>query len=117
MITFMASAAEELRNARLRAGISQRELARRLRTSQSAIARLEGEGSNPTVATIQRVLDATGHRLMLAASRKDPGLDESLIRAQLELTPEQRLRAFEAFNKEARQLMLAGARSRGEDPT
>jgi len=113
----MLSAAEEVRNARLRAGISQRELAKRLGTTQSAIARLEADGSNPTVATIERVLDATGHRLVLAAARKQPGIDESLIRAQLQLTPEERLRAFEAFNKEARRLMIAGARSRGEDPT
>jgi transcriptional regulator with XRE-family HTH domain len=117
MITFMVSAAEEIRNARLRARISQRELAKRLGTSQSAIARLESEGSNPTVATIERALDATGHRLMLAAARKEPGIDESLIREQLKLTPEERLRRFEAFNKDVRKLMLAGARARGEDPT
>lgn len=112
----MVSAAQEIRNARLRAGISQRELATRLGTTQSAIARLEAEGSNPTVATIERVLGATGHRLMLAATRNEPGIDEGLIRQQLNFTPEQRLRAFEAFNKEARKLMIAGARSRGEDP-
>lgn len=117
MITFMASAAEEIRNARLRAGISQRELARRLGTTQSAIARLEGSRANPTVATLDRVLEATGHRLTLAATRKDPGIDETLIREQLKLTPEERMRAFESFNKEVRKLMIAGAQSRGEYPT
>ncbi len=112
----MVSAGIEIRNARLRAGISQRELARRLGTTQSAIARLESNVSNPTVATLERAMDATGHRLMLAAARKESGLDETLIRRQLELTPKERLRAFEAFNKQARTLMIAGARTRGEDP-
>ncbi|MBV8956736.1 MAG: helix-turn-helix domain-containing protein, partial [Solirubrobacterales bacterium] len=54
----MLSASDEIRYARIRAGITQRELARRLGTTQSAIARLESANSNPTVATLQRVLNA-----------------------------------------------------------
>jgi transcriptional regulator with XRE-family HTH domain len=112
----MLSAAEAIRNARLRAGLTQRELAERVGTTQSAIARLEASGSNPTVATLERVLDATDHRLLLASARKNPGVDETLIRMQLRLRPGERLRSFESANREARQLMLAGARARGEDP-
>ena len=52
--------------------------------------------------------------LTLGASPKPPGVDESLIRQQLELTPAQRLGQLEAMAHEARVLMLAGARARGE---
>jgi transcriptional regulator with XRE-family HTH domain len=112
----MLSAAEAIRNARVRAGLTQRELAERVGTTQSAIARLEASGSNPTVATLERVLDATDHRLVLASARKGPGVDETLIREQLRLLPRERLRSFESTNRETRRLMLAGARARGEDP-
>src|ERR1700683_442216 len=69
-------ASEAIRNARIRAGITQTELARRLGTTQSAVARLEAPDSNPTVATLERALTATGHRLLLAAARAEPGVDE-----------------------------------------
>lgn len=110
----MLSSAEAVKGARIRAGLSQRELARRLNTTQSAIARLESTRSNPTVATLERVLDATGHRLMLASARKESGIDESLIQAQLKLSPAERLARFEAFNADVRRLMLAGERTRGK---
>jgi hypothetical protein len=42
------------------------------------------------------------------------GVDESLIRQQLELSPTERVRGLEAMYAEARTLALAGSRSRGE---
>jgi hypothetical protein len=48
-----------------------------------------------------------------APARRD-GVDESLIRRQLELTPSERLHALEAMYAQARGLALAGARSRRE---
>ena len=42
------------------------------------------------------------------------GVDESLIRRQLELSPSERLHGLEAMHTQARALALAGARSRGE---
>lgn len=82
--------------------------------SQAAIAKLERPGSNPTVDTLDDVLWAAGNKLELAAPPRQPGVDESLIRQQLELTPAQRLRGIETMYAEARALALAGARSRGE---
>lgn len=113
MITYMLSASEAIKNARMRAGLSQRELAGRLGTTQSAIARLESPRSNPTVATLERILDATGHQLVLAATRKVSGVDETLIAEQLKLSPRERLARFEGFNRDVRRLMLAGERARG----
>jgi transcriptional regulator with XRE-family HTH domain len=111
----MVSASEAIRNARLRAHMTQAELADRLGTTQSAIARLESPGSNPTVSTLERVLEASGHRLVLAAARAEPGIDDTLIARQLEMTPAERLRSFEAFQRDARKLLLAGQRAPGED--
>jgi len=49
--------------ARARAGLSQAELAQRMGTTQSAIARLEGGKVMPSLATLRRYAEATGSRL------------------------------------------------------
>ncbi|HUG86770.1 MAG TPA: helix-turn-helix transcriptional regulator [Euzebya sp.] len=46
-------------------GLTQAQLAARMRTTQSAIARLEGGGTNPTVEVLQRLGDALGVGLSL----------------------------------------------------
>jgi transcriptional regulator with XRE-family HTH domain len=103
-----------IRTAREAAGLTQEELAARLRISQPAVAKLERPRSNPAVATLDRVLRATGHRLELSAPEWMPAVDPTLIRRQLELTPAERLRVLERMHAAARTLALAGARSRGE---
>lgn len=109
------TAAAVIRNARLSAGLTQAELARRLGTTQPVVARLESSSSNPTVETLDRALHAAGHRLTLAAEHQPPpSIDESLIRKHLELTPAQRLRVLEQVVDEGRTFALAGARARGE---
>ncbi len=52
-----------LLSARQRAGLSQRELATRARTSQSVIARIESGKTNPTVATLEHLLRSCGFTL------------------------------------------------------
>ncbi len=54
--------ARELIAARARAGLTQAELARRMGTTQSAIARLEGGGRLPSMKTLLRYAEATGTR-------------------------------------------------------
>ncbi len=110
----MSASASLLKEARDRAALTQAELGRRLGVSQAAVARLEAVGANPTVATLEKALWATGHRLALDAPAWHPGVDESLIRQQLELTPAERVRGIETMYLQARMLALAGARSRGE---
>jgi transcriptional regulator with XRE-family HTH domain len=112
----MSSASTLLRDARQRASLTQADVARRLGVSQAAVAKLERPGSNPTMATVEAALWATGHRLVLDAPARRAGVDESLIRQHLELTPSERLRGLEVMYAEARALALAGARSRGEHP-
>ena len=55
-------ALSELRRA---AGISQAQLAARVGTTQSAVARLEGGRLSPSLRTLERAYAALGHRLQL----------------------------------------------------
>jgi DNA-binding XRE family transcriptional regulator len=56
---------EALIRARTEAKLSQAQLARRIGTTQSAIARLEGGGVLPSLSTLRRYAEATGKRLHL----------------------------------------------------
>ena len=66
------SAAAVLRRARLDAGLTQAELARRAGTAQSAVARYESGAASPSIRTLERLLAAAGHRLVLDAQRGTP---------------------------------------------
>ena len=57
--------ASELIRARARAGLSQTELAERMGTSQSAIARLESGQTLPSTKTLLRFAEATGSKVEL----------------------------------------------------
>src|SRR5437879_5730264 len=57
----------ELASARERAGLTQRALAARMSTTQSAIARLESSDADPKLSTIERYARAVGYRLRLEA--------------------------------------------------
>lgn len=52
--------------ARSRANLTQAELAEKMGTSQSAIARLESGKAKPTLATLRRLAKATGMRLKIS---------------------------------------------------
>jgi ribosome-binding protein aMBF1 (putative translation factor) len=51
--------------ARQRAGLTQNELAKRIKTTQSVIARLESGRSLPSARTLQRYAKATASRLSI----------------------------------------------------
>ena len=59
------SLAHELIAARVRAGLTQAELAQRMGTTQSAIARLESGARLPSVKTLLRFAKATRSRPVL----------------------------------------------------
>jgi transcriptional regulator with XRE-family HTH domain len=105
-----------IRSLRREAGVTQRQLAARMGTTQSAIAAIERDDANLTWRTVADALDALGYRPQISAAPKPPGVDESLIRQQLELTPAERLRSLERQSATMRRLTMAGAQSRGELP-
>ena len=58
--------AEALIDARAKAGLSQADMAKKMQTSQPAIARLEGGRANPSIGTLRRFAKVTGTRLRIA---------------------------------------------------
>jgi transcriptional regulator with XRE-family HTH domain len=56
----------EVAKARLRAGLSQAQLAKRMKTTQSTVARLESGRGKPSTRTLSRFAKATGHRLKIS---------------------------------------------------
>lgn len=102
-----------IRTARLDAGLTQAQLAERAATSQPAIARYESGAASPSVATLDRILRATGRRLVLAAEA-----------ATAQPASSARMRALRARRREILALMRAhgarnprvfGSTARGED--
>lgn len=86
-------AARILREARAAAGLSQRELARRARTAQSVVARIESGQTSPTTETLTRLLEAAGMDATVALTPSDAARSHMLddVARILRLTPEQRL--------------------------
>ncbi len=62
---------EAMVRARAAAKLTQTELAARIGTTQSAIARLEGGRLSPSVRTLRRYAEATGMRLTVGFERTD----------------------------------------------
>ena len=91
-----------LRSARVRAGLSQRELARRSHILQPAISRIERKVVSPTVDTLERLLAVCGLELDVVY-RPTGDVDRTLIEERLGLSPRERIvRAEAAKNGRAR---------------
>lgn len=108
-----------VRKARGSAGLSQAQLARRARTSQSAIARYESAVSTPSLATLERLLRACGRPLRLTTPSER---ERTRARARPRLGPRaalvrrHRARLLEAARQNgAREVRLFGSAARGED--
>ncbi|MBK1735513.1 transcriptional regulator [Halorhodospira abdelmalekii] len=61
---------DSLVRARTRAGLTQADLAKRMQTSQSVVARLEGGRTMPSLSTLRRYADATGSQLKVILESK-----------------------------------------------
>ena len=61
-------AANAIKRARLDAGLTQHALAARAGTSQATISAYESGRKQPSLATLDRILDATGSRLTVVPS-------------------------------------------------
>ncbi len=89
-----------IRHARLRAGLTQQDLATRAGISQPALARIESGRVVPRIDTIERLLRECGMSLK-PIPREGEGIDRTTIRRMLRLSPRLRL---ETATKEARNL-------------
>jgi transcriptional regulator with XRE-family HTH domain len=87
------SASRLLIEARHKAGLSQRALARRARTAQSVVARIENGTSSPSWKTLERLLGSAGFALSVTLTPRLRGTSHMLddVPRILRLTPEERL--------------------------
>ena len=101
-----------IREARRRVGLTQTDLAARLRTTQSAIARLERGRTEPSFARVVDAVRACG--LELTPAMIDPDdTDWSVASTNLLLTPDQRVRRHQAalaFARAGRKAIARGGR-------
>lgn len=88
-----------MRAARRRSGLTQRDLGRLAGVAQPLVARIESGAVRPRTDTLEKLLRACGETLETRPVR-GLGVDRSLIKGLLELTPAERLRAAneEAIN-------------------
>ena len=89
----MLDASKLLQTARERAGLTQRQLAKKARTAQSVVARIELSETSPSWSTLARLLKAAGFSLSAGLRRisVDPQVLDDVPRI-LALSAEERLR-------------------------
>jgi transcriptional regulator with XRE-family HTH domain len=104
--------AEIVKATRTRKGISQRSLAIRAGTSQSAIARIESGAEEVTWPRLRALMISMGEEPVLS-SRPLNGRYEPLdLLSDRRLAPEARLANGVAFDEFATELAIAGRRAR-----
>jgi len=91
------TAGQLLREARSRHGVSQKRLAMRASTAQSAISRIERDKVSPSVETLRELLYLLGEDLALGVEQRDSGVDRTLNEANLALAPALRVKRGLAF--------------------
>lgn len=84
-----------IREARKRAGLTQAELAARIRRPQSTVARWEAQRRTPSLEVLREVADACGLELTVRFAKADNSYDWFIAR-QLELPPAERLATMSA---------------------
>ncbi len=81
-----------IQEARLRAGLTQAELAERLGRDRAQIARWENEGQQPSFENLRAVVEACGFAMRVEIGPPDSdALVDAELGASLRLAPQQRL--------------------------
>ncbi len=101
-----------LREARLRAGLTQAELGRRVGRPQSQIARWERGDVKPSLETLRELIRACGLDLWFRLGNYDDSYLAQINRA-LDMTPIERLDAAEALERSRKDLRDVGAAALG----
>jgi transcriptional regulator with XRE-family HTH domain len=105
-------AGDLVKEARRRAGLSQHELAERLGTTQSAIARLERGGTEPSFHRVNEAVRACGLELLPQLLAIDDS-DWSVASSNLRLDTDARVRRHQSALRFARAGRAAMAHVRG----
>jgi transcriptional regulator with XRE-family HTH domain len=107
--------AELVKSTRTRKGISQRSLAIRAGTSQSAIARIESGAEEVTWPRLRALMLSMGEEPVLTSQPMNGRYEPLDLLADRSLAPETRLANGIAFDKFATELAAAGRRARERD--
>jgi predicted transcriptional regulator len=95
--------------------LSQRELAYRAGTSQSAIARIEAGDEDVTWARLRSVLSAMGDEPLLGSTRLASRYDVHDLMRERAMSPDARVASAVSFNRFGSELAIAGAKARATD--
>jgi transcriptional regulator with XRE-family HTH domain len=106
---------ELIKRLRLDHSLSQRELAYRAGTSQSAIARIESGGEDITWARLTAILAAMGDEPVLDSRRLRSRYDPHDLMRERAMSPEARLASAISFNRFGSELAIAAAEARARD--
>lgn len=101
-----------IKSTRMRHNLSQRRLARRVGTQQSAISRLEADEVSPSVETLELLMQAMGEGVDLTPTLPERRYDPVHRRAAAERTPAERLALGISWNRMAGRLRAAGRAAR-----
>lgn len=104
--------ADLIREARLRSGLTQAELGRRVNRPQSAIARWESGRVTPSLETLRDVVRACGLELWFHLYNYDDSY-VPFIERNLELSPADRIRHMADVAEKMQPLREAVAKTRG----
>lgn len=110
------SAGSLIRDARLRARLSQTELARRAGVAQSVISAYEADRREPGLSTLAKLIEATGHRLsteLIPMPRRQLGLPDTRLGRRLRR--HRRAVLALAERRGARNVRVFGSVARGDD--
>jgi transcriptional regulator with XRE-family HTH domain len=84
------SIASIVREARRRAGLTQAALAKKAGVPKSTVGRIESGARTPSVALVERLVQAAGLEVTVSLFETDPGTD-SMFERTLRRSPAQRL--------------------------
>ena len=110
------TAGEILRAARRQSRLSQSDVARRARVAQSVVSAYEGDRRSPSLATLSRLVEATGHRLVIDLRRVDAspfGVPDTPVGRRLRR--HRRAILASAARHGASDIRVFGSVARGED--
>ncbi len=107
---------ELLREARDRHGLTQKQLAIRANTTQSAISRIEAGRVSPSLDMLRTLLRLAGEDLVLTTRPYDSGVDGTLNQGNFKLTPDQRVQRGLAWAEQIKEIQREIAPQRGARP-
>jgi predicted nucleotidyltransferase/DNA-binding XRE family transcriptional regulator len=105
-----------LREARLDSRLSQTEVARRANIAQSVVSAYESDQREPALTTLRRLIEATGHRLVINFERDlqfRPGLPDTRLGRRLRQNRRALLASASRYG--ATNVRIFGSVARGEE--